>query len=123
LLNFFKIAELVTAAMYQKNPSLRDIQRASSELGLEESYPDAEIREFYKVRSRDAAHDWLSAQPVDRSAALDCKNWSDAMLQVHWLKKGRKVVRLGRRKADGTTSIWPELGEDESPEDWQPKSS
>ncbi len=61
LLNFFKIGEMITARMYAINPQLRDIQRASKELGLDRHFSDDDIANFYRIRSRDAAHDWLQA--------------------------------------------------------------
>jgi hypothetical protein len=93
LLNFFKIGELVAAVMYQKNPKLYDIQAASRELKVE-CVTDADIANFYKVRGRDAAHDWLSAQHVNREDAVDCKNWSHVMLIHHWMKQGYDIVGL-----------------------------
>jgi hypothetical protein len=91
LLNFFKIGELVTAAMYRVKPKLADIQQASHELGITHFSPE-EIKEFYKVRSRDAAHDWLTAKRVDRSLAVDCKMWSEIMVLYHWRHRGEEVA-------------------------------
>lgn len=91
LLNFFKIGELVTAAMYGVKPKLAEIQRASRELGISHFSAD-EIKEFYKIRSRDAAHDWLTAKPVARSLAVDCKMWSEIMVLYHWHHRGEEVA-------------------------------
>jgi hypothetical protein len=93
LLNFFKIGELVTASMYAVKPKLKDIQRASAELGIA-PFTGEEIREFYRVRSRDAAHDWLKAEPVARGLALDCKMWSELMVIHHWHHRGKEVAIL-----------------------------
>jgi hypothetical protein len=93
LLNFFKIGELVTAAMYSTNPKLDDIQRASRELSIT-GVTDEEIATFYKIRGRDAAHDWLSAEQVKREDAVDCKNWAHMMMIYHWREKGYDIVAL-----------------------------
>lgn len=94
LLNFFKIGELITATMYKTKPHLKQIQQASRELGVDEFYSDKEIAGFYRIRSRDAAHDWLKVQPVERSEALDCKLWSETMIQYHWQQKGVRAVQV-----------------------------
>lgn len=94
LLNFFKIGEVVTASFLQVKPKLADIQRASRELGVEH-FSDAEIKRFYSVRSRDAAHDWLQAKPIPRELAIDCKMWSELMIFKDWWRRGVRVVNRG----------------------------
>lgn len=98
LLNFFKIGEVVTAKMYSVKPKLADIQRASEELGLQKYYSAEDIRRFYKVRSRDAAHDWLNVERVKRADAVHSKLWSELMVQKNLLQKGEvfQVVRRAR---------------------------
>jgi hypothetical protein len=105
LLNFFKIGELVTASMYGVKPKLAHIQRASAELDIV-PFTREEIREFYKVRSRDAAHDWLNTKPVDRALAVDCKMWSELMVLYHWHQRGKEVAVLLPKGAtpNGSTS-------------------
>lgn len=93
LLNFFKIGELVTATMYGVKPKLKDIQRATKELGVTH-FSSQDVKQFYKVRSRDAAHDWLNVQPVERALALDCKMWSEVMVLYHWRERGVEVAKL-----------------------------
>jgi hypothetical protein len=92
LLNFFKIGELVTATRYKAKPGLRDVLRASKDLGVI-GYSNEEIREFYKVRSRDAAHDWGESQPVSREQAVECKLWAEQMVYLDWWKHGTRVIR------------------------------
>jgi hypothetical protein len=92
LLNFFKIGELVTATRYKPRPGVRDILRASKDLGVI-GCSDAEIRQFYKVRSRDAAHDWGRSRPVSREQAVECKLWAEQMVYLDWWKHGSKVMK------------------------------
>jgi hypothetical protein len=98
LLNFFKIGEVVTASLLQVKPRLADIQRASRDLGIKH-FSDAEIKRFYSVRSRDAAHDWLQAKPIPRELAVDCKMWSELMIFKDWRHRGVPVVKRGPRPA------------------------
>ena len=93
LLNFFKVGELITAVMYHVKPSLKHIQGASQELGIND-FSSGDIKTFYKVRGRDVAHDWRTAQTVDRADAVDCKMWSELMIINHWQEKGYDVVGL-----------------------------
>jgi len=103
LLNFFKIGEVVTASLLQVKPKLADIQRASRELGIKH-FSDTEIKRFYTVRSRDAAHDWLQTKPIPRELAVDCKMWSEAMIFKDWMHRGVPVVKRGpRSSADAQT--------------------
>lgn len=94
LLNFFKVGELITAKMYNSKPTLSRIQRASSDLGVDEFCSDSDVKRFYQVRSRDAAHDWLKVERVEREAALDCKLWAELMIINHWRHKGIEVVKI-----------------------------
>lgn len=92
LLNFFKIGELVTATRYKSKPKLAHILKASKDLGVMH-YSDEEIRQFYEVRSRDAAHDWGKAEPVTRGKALECKLWAEQMVYLDWWKHGIRVMK------------------------------
>ena len=93
LLNFYKIGEMITAKLYTVKPSLKDVQTASHELGITQ-ITSQDIKNFYKVRSRDAAHDWLTAEHVQREDAVDCKMWAELMIISHWQQKGFDVVCL-----------------------------
>ena len=68
VLNFFKIGELVTATRTGKKPTLQSILYTSAE--LEVPYTKCEISDFYKVRSRDAAHDHRQVQHIKRELAV-----------------------------------------------------
>jgi len=97
MLNFFKIGEIVTASLLNVKPELRDIQQASAELAVPDFTP-GEIGRFYKVRSRDAAHDWLQAEPIDRELVVDCKMWAECMVVKDWMKRGVELVKRGPQR-------------------------
>ena len=96
LLNFFKIGEMVAARMYNVNPKLNHIKQATRELGLSGHFTDDDVKNFYRVRSRDAAHDWLTAENVEREDAVDCKMWAESMLINHMIAKGKTVLQVQR---------------------------
>jgi hypothetical protein len=96
LLNFFKIGEMLAALMYSVNPELKHIQQATRELGLSDHFTDDDVKNFYRVRSRDAAHDWLTAENVEREDAVDCKMWAEDMLIHHMIRKGTTVLQVQR---------------------------
>ena len=96
LLNFFKIGEMLAARMYNVNPELRHIKQATRELGLSHHFTDDDVQNFYRVRSRDAAHDWLTAENVEREDAVDCKMWAEDMLIHHMLEHGKTVLQVQR---------------------------
>ena len=82
LLNFFKIAELVTATRTDKKATLKVISLTSRE--LYSHYNDSRIKEFWIVRSRDAAHDHRQAQNVSRELATDCKLFAEELIFRDW---------------------------------------
>jgi hypothetical protein len=70
--------KLVTASNLNARPKLKDIITVSQDLGS--GYSPSKIAEFYKVRSRDAAHDHHQAQNISRELAADCKLWSEELV-------------------------------------------
>lgn len=96
LLNFYKIGEMIAAQMYEVNPELRHIQQATRDLGLSDHFTDDDVANFYRVRSRDAAHDWLKAETVKREDAVDCKMWAEDALIHHMIEKGKTVLQVQR---------------------------
>ena len=92
LLNFFKIGELITANRTKKKPDLDSIAAISRELGVA-SFEKADIRKFWRVRSKDVAHDYQRAQTVDRELAVDCKLCSELLIVQDWMDRGVAVVK------------------------------
>ena len=41
---------------------------------------EKEIKEFYEIRGRDAAHDWGNGKPVGRKEAVECKMWAEEFI-------------------------------------------
>jgi len=99
LLNFFKIGELITARRVGQKPTLQRIQQVSQELAS--GYTASEVKQFWVVRSRDAAHDHAQSENVSREAAVDCKLWAEELLINDWQQRGRRVVR---RREPGAAS-------------------
>lgn len=91
LLNFFKVAEVVTSSRSGIKPTLQRITKTSNDLGI--SLSSAEIKEFWKIRSRDAAHDYGQAELVDREMAVDCKLWTEEMVIRDFQDRGTSVIR------------------------------
>ena len=92
LLNFFKISEIVTFSRTGGKPTLQPITKTSMDLGVSAS--KAEIREFWKIRSRDAAHDHGQAEIVDRELAVDCKMWSEELIVKDFQDRGAAVLHI-----------------------------
>ncbi len=89
LLNFFKIVELVTYKRAKKKPGLGIILKECKALKIT-VIDEPEIREFYKVRSRDSAHDWDKVCPLTRRKALECKMWADELIIRDMLDRSKK---------------------------------
>lgn len=90
LLNFFKIGELVTESRKDAAP-LKQIIQVSKE--LESGYDESEIKAFYKVRSRDAAHDYGQSENISRLMAADCKLWAEELVVKDWMDRGEELVK------------------------------
>ena len=88
-LNFFKIVELVTYKRAGKKPELNVILHESRTLGII-AVNEAEMREFYKVRSRDTAHDFDQVREVTRRKALECKMWAEELIFRDLLDRSKK---------------------------------
>lgn len=91
LLNFFKVGELLTTSRTGAKPTLKNINAVTK--ALDGSYSASEVREFYKVRSRDAAHDYQQAQNIERELAIDCKLWSEELIVRDWMDRGEELVK------------------------------
>ena len=91
LLNFFKVGELVSTSRTRAKPTLKNINAVTQE--LDGSYGASEIREFYKVRSRDVAHDYQQSQNIERELAVDCKLWSEELIVKDWMDRGVELVK------------------------------
>lgn len=89
LLNFFKIVELVTYTRAKKKPDLDVILRESKTLKIT-ALDESEMREFYIVRGRDAAHDWDKVRGVSRRKAVECKMWAEELIIMDMLDRTQK---------------------------------
>ncbi len=89
LLNFFKIVELVTYKRAKKKPELDVILQESKTLKII-VVDESEMREFYIVRSRDAAHDWDKVREVTRRKAIECKMWAEELIFRDLLDRSKK---------------------------------
>lgn len=89
MLNFFKIIELVTYKRTNKKPELDVILEESKTLKII-SVDEAEIRKFYIVRSRDAAHDHDKVRGISRRQAVECKMWVDELIVSDMVNRGGK---------------------------------
>lgn len=89
LLNFFKIVELVTYKRAKKKPELDVILQESKTLKII-AIDESEMREFYIVRSRDAAHDWDKVREVTRRKAIECKMWAEKLIFRDLLDRSKK---------------------------------
>ena len=98
LLNFFKIVEIVTFVRTGKKPKLgvilEDYMKLKSKYVVMGDIEESEIREFYTIRGRDAAHDWDKVMGVSRGKALECKLWAEALVMVDMKEgiEGREVI-------------------------------
>lgn len=79
LLNFFKIIELVTHKRTKRKPELDVIIADSKALNIA-SVDESDIRKFYIIRSRDAAHDHDKVKGITRQRAVECKMWADELI-------------------------------------------
>ncbi len=94
LLNYFKIVELVTYTRIEKKPKLQVIIADSKTLNIT-CVDKADIRKFYVVRSRDAAHDYDKVRGINRQQAVECKMWVDELIMKDMdtrVKKHRTAV-------------------------------
>jgi hypothetical protein len=89
LLNFFKIVELVTYTRTKKKPELDIIVQESKTLKII-AVDESEMRKFYIVRSRDAAHDWDKVRRVTRRKAIECKMWAEELIRMDMLDRAKK---------------------------------
>lgn len=92
LLDFVKIGELVTASRTNAKPTLRRICKVTEDL-VSDSFSSEHIEEFYIVRSRDAAHDFLKSQNIERRLAVDCKLWAELLVVRDWQDRGEAIVK------------------------------
>jgi len=94
LLNFFKIAEIVTFGRTGKKPHLNVIlgehEKLKRKYEIMRDVEESEIRQFYTIRGRDAAHDWDKVSAVTRKKALECKLWSEALVMIDMKDRGRR---------------------------------
>jgi hypothetical protein len=79
ILNFFKIIEIVVHSRTKNKPTLKVILEESRKLKIA-VLDEKEIKEFYKIRSRDAAHDWGKVETVGRKEAVECKMWAEEFI-------------------------------------------
>ena len=91
LLNLFKVSELVTSVRTHRKPTLARIVETTSALGI--TIEDDEVKKFWQVRSRDAAHDFAQAENVERELAVDCKLWAEELVVRDWLERSGRVIR------------------------------
>jgi len=100
LLNFFKIVEIVTFVRTGKRPNvnaiLKEHRKLKSKYVVMRDIEESEIREFYSIRGRDAAHDWGKVRGVSRAKALECKLWAEALIMVDMKDRteGREIKRI-----------------------------
>ena len=91
LLNFFKIVELVTYKRAKKKPELDVILQESKTLKII-VVDESEMREFYIVRSRDAAHDWDKVRGITRRKAIECKMWAEELIIMDMLDRTQDIT-------------------------------
>ncbi|MCP8323131.1 MAG: hypothetical protein L6N96_03000 [Candidatus Methylarchaceae archaeon HK02M2] len=89
LLNFFKIIELITYKRTNKKPELDVIIEDSKSLKII-NVDENDMRQFYIVRSRDAAHDYDKAQEITRKQAVECKLWVDELIIKDLINRSEK---------------------------------
>ncbi len=94
MLNFYKIAEIIVHSRTMNKPTLKVILSESRHLKIA-VLDEQEIREFYKIRSRDAAHDWGKVEPVGRKEAVECKMWAEEFI-IRDMAERKKLVNLTR---------------------------
>jgi len=100
LLNFFKIVEIVIFSRVRKKPELGVIleehRKLRNQYEIMQDVEESEIKEFYYIRGRDAAHDHDKVKGVSRRKAIECKLWSEALVMVDMVDrlKGKKVKQI-----------------------------
>lgn len=94
ILNFYKIVEIIVHSRTMNKPTLKVILRESRHLKIA-VLDEKEIREFYKIRSRDAAHDWGKVETVGRKEAVECKMWAEEFI-VRDMVERKKLVNVTR---------------------------
>jgi len=92
LLNFFKIVEIVTYTRSKKNAQLNVILSEAKSLDIK-ALNKTEIKKYYKVRGRDAAHDWGKTEPVEREDVINCKHVADEFIIADRKERINKVKR------------------------------
>jgi hypothetical protein len=105
LLNFFKIIELVTYKRTNKKPNLRLIKTEAKNLNIT-VINDEEIRDFYIVRSQDAAHDYDNVKPINRQQAVECKMWADEFIIRDFVqRKPKPKIKLEIKESQSGTIV------------------
>ena len=89
LLNFYKIAELITYKRTNKKPKLDVILKDSKSLNLI-SVDETDIKNFWKIRSSDSAHDYNKVRGVSRKQAVECKMWVDELIVKDMIDRAEK---------------------------------
>jgi hypothetical protein len=92
LLNFYKIVEAVSKSRTGKKPKLDVVLEVCHDLKTT-GYSDQEIRSFYNIRSRDAAHDWGKAQPISREVAVECKLLAEQVVLYDMLDRFPEIKK------------------------------
>jgi hypothetical protein len=89
LLNYYKIIELITFKRTNRKPNLKTILSECKALYIM-SVDEKDIKEFYIVRSQDAAHDYNNANPINRKQAIESKMWADELIIKDFLNRAIK---------------------------------
>lgn len=92
LLNFFKIVELVTYTRARKPPRLKILLQESKKLNIA-SVEASEIKQFYYLRGRDAAHDWDKVRGITRRRAVECKMWAEELIIMDMIDRSQKHTK------------------------------
>lgn len=93
LLNFFKIVEIVTYKRAMKKPKLNVILKESKDLKIV-VLEDEEIKKFYEIRCRDAAHDWGEVKPVSRKEVVECKMWAEELIVRDMIDRRKRTAAI-----------------------------
>ena len=94
ILNFYKIVEIIVHSRTMNKPTLKVILRESRHLKIA-VLDKKEIKEFYKIRSRDVAHDWGKVETVGRKEAVECKMWAEEFI-IRDMVERKKLVNVTR---------------------------
>ncbi len=89
LLNFFKIIELITYKRTRKKPNLEVILCDAKTLKIF-SVDESDIRQFYKLRCSDAAHDHDKVRGISRRQAVECNMWVDELIVKDLMSRSEK---------------------------------